>query len=212
MEGAPLSLILDVVIVVLLGLTIVYAARLSLQLRRLRDSKSDLDRVVRDLVKNLDRADRAIAGLKEAARDSGAELQDAIDKATGIADELEVMVNSGDRLASRLEGLVDAGRGAPAARASTPASAPAPKAEPQKSQSQQADYAQHLRKLDAVEEKPRGEKAGMSFAIRDPDAERGIDPTAERMALEDDGSGQGLYSEAERDLFRALKGRAGNTR
>lgn len=199
MEGAPLSLILDVVIVVLLGLTIVYAARLSLQLKRLRDSKSDLDRVVRDLVKNLDRADRAIAGLKEAARDSGADLQDSIDKAVGITDELEVMVNSGDRLAARLEGLVDAGRGAPVK--APPAPMPAPKMEASKPQPQQADYAQHLRKLDAVEEKAG--KAG--FTIRDPDAERGIDPA---HAQEDDS----LYSEAERDLFRALKGRAGNTR
>ena len=39
MEGAPVSLILDVIVVVLLGLTIVYAARLSLQLRRLRDGR-----------------------------------------------------------------------------------------------------------------------------------------------------------------------------
>ena len=201
MEGAPLSLILDVVIVVLLGLTIVYAARLSLQLKRLRDSKSDLDRIVRDLIKNLDRADRAIAGLKEAARDSGTDLQDAIDKATGITDELEVMVNSGDRLASRLEGLVDAGR-------VTPTPKPVLKAEPAaKPQNQQADYAHHLRKLDAAEEKAAvrvGANGG--FAIRDPDAERGVDPVVQTAEDEN------LYSEAERDLFRALKGRAGNVR
>lgn len=199
MEGAPLSLILDVVILVLLGLTIVYAARLSLQLRRLRDSKSDLDRIVRELVKNIDRADRAIGGLKEAARDSGMELQEAIDKASSLADELGVITDSGDRLASRLEGLVDAGR--PLATGAA-RSAAAPRTEAPKIQPQDTNYAQHLRKLDQVEEKARSDKGGgVTFAIRDPDAERGVDPVAQ--TAED----ESLYSEAERDLFRAMKGR-----
>ncbi|MCB1539230.1 MAG: hypothetical protein KDJ49_09750, partial [Alphaproteobacteria bacterium] len=110
MEGAPLSLILDVVVLVLLGLTIGYAARLSLQLRRLRDSKSDLDRVVRDLMRNLDRAERAIAGFRQTAMESGSELQNHIDRAMAISDELQLITESGDRLAARLDGLVDRAR------------------------------------------------------------------------------------------------------
>lgn len=197
MQGAPLSLILDVVILVLLGLTIVYAARLSLQLRRLRDSKSDLDRVVRDLVKNLDRADRAIAGLRETAQDSGQDLQNAIDKATALSDELQLMTDSGDRLAGRLERLVDG------AKPMISGISDAPKQQTRNTASSQ-DYAQHLRKLDAAEEKA----SKLSFNIRDPEVERGIDPLdGNKMAFEDDGSGQGLYSEAERDLFRAMKGK-----
>jgi len=202
MEGAPLSLILDAVILVLLGLTIVYAARLSLQLKRLRDSKSELDKIVRDLIKNIDRADRAINGLKEAARDSGMELQEAIHKATGITDELEVIVDSGDRLANRLEGLVEQGRPLTSGTAPRPQTPPQPQpkqAEAAKTApAQDTNYAQHLRKLDAAEEKA----ARVSFAIRDPDAERGIDPT---IPADD----ETLYSEAERDLFRAMKGKAG---
>lgn len=201
MEGAPLSLILDVVILVLLGLTIVYAARLSLQLRRLRDSKSDLDRVVKDLIRNLDRADRAVAGLREAAKESGRDLQDAIDKAQNITDELELMTDSGDRLAARLEQLVDGAKpilNAGASKPVNPAPAAAPAAKPAE---QQASYAQHLRKLDAAEEKAVARP--MSFNIRDPEVERGIDPL-DSKALED----EGLYSEAERDLYRAVKGKA----
>jgi hypothetical protein len=218
MEGAPVSLILDVIVVVLLGLTIVYAARLSLQLRRLRDSKSDLDKVVRDLVKNLDRADRAISGLKEAARESGTDLQNAVDKAMALSDELQLITDSGDRLASRLESLVAAGRPL-AAPLNTPQSAPTPKTivEPSKSgadrrsgqdsqqanspQGVQASYAQHLRKLDAGIVAPSNAPvSGGPFSIRDPDAERGIDPL-------DTAEDESLYSEAERDLFRAMKSR-----
>jgi len=207
MEGAPITIILNVVILVLLGLTIVYAARLSLQLRRLRDSKSDLDRVVRDLIKNLDRAERAIAGLKEAAYDAGADLQRNIDRAVTISDELQVMNESGDRVASRLEVLVDgarpilAGSSAPTAkpeRAPTPAVSSAAPAEAGASAS---SYAKHLRKLE-----PGDENISRSpFTIRDNDVARGGDPLEVTMQDEEGGA---LYSEAERDLFRAMKGRA----
>jgi len=211
MEGAPITLILNVVILVLLGLTIVYAARLSLQLRRLRDSKSDLDRVVRDLIKNLDRAERAIAGLKEAAYDAGADLQRNIDRAVTISDELQVMNESGDRVASRLEVLVDGARpmlagtstptakadraAAPAAPSTTSATTPAADAVAPAS-----SYAKHLRKLE-----PGDENISRSpFTIRDNDVARGSDPL--EVAMQDE-EGGALYSEAERDLFRAMKGR-----
>lgn len=199
MEGASLSLILDVVILVLLGLTIVYAARLSLQLRRLRDSKSDLDKVVRDLIKNLDRADRAIMGLKETAREAGGDLQNAIDRAVSIADELEVVNDSGNRLAAKLETLLDAARPIATGASAMPKAAPQVHAPVQEAGS---DYAKHLRKLDPADEKitrPTG------FAIRDADAERGEDP----LKMAEDDAAMGLYSEAERDLFRAMKGTKG---
>jgi hypothetical protein len=156
---------------------------------------------VRDLIKNLDRADRSITGLKAAAQDSGAELQTAINKAMSIADELQLMTDSGDRLASRLEQLVDGVKPALARANNMPAAAPASAGAAAKPADQQASYAQHLRKLDAAEEKA----ARANFNIRDPEAERGQAPAEGKMSLEDDGSGQGLYSEAERDLYRAIK-------
>jgi chromosome segregation ATPase len=207
MEGAPIDLILNVVILVLLGLTIVYAARLSLQLRRLRDSKSDLDKVVKDLIKNLDRADRSIMGLKEAAREAGGDLQSAIDRAISISDELEVINDSGNRLASRLEGLMDHARPMVSGNAAPKAPPQPQKQQPQQQQAaaladSQTNYAQHLRKLDPSDEKITRN----TFAIRDADVERGIDPLENKDVLEDDAA-QGLYSEAERDLFRAMKGK-----
>lgn len=197
MEGAPLSLILDVVILVLLGLTIVYAARLSLQLRRLRDSKSEMDQIVRDLVKNVDRADQAVRGLKETARAAGGDLQNAIDRAVSIADELEVVNESGNRLAARLESLLDAAR--PVVSGAGPKSS-APASRPASSAQGGDSYAQHLRKLEVAEAEAPSPRGGM-FAIRDGDAERGLDPL---QSVADDDA-MGLYSEAERDLFRAMK-------
>jgi hypothetical protein len=227
MTGAPLSLILDVVILVLLGLTIVYAARLSLQLRRLRDSKSDLDKVVRELVKNIDKAERAVQNLKDEAKSTGADLQRAIGNAVSLADELQLMTESGDRLATRLEKLVDGVKpltsdiqareqalvekaeavhkaARPSARTQAQTISTEPVVTPAPS-----SYTEHLRKLDAAEEKAgkRGREAAPAapfFAIRDPEVERGIDPVAQ--SAEDD---EALYSQAERDLFKAMKNRAG---
>jgi ABC-type transporter Mla subunit MlaD len=184
MEATPLSVILDVVILVLLGATIVYAARLSMQLQRLRNSKSDLDKLIRDLVKTIDQAERAVDGLHDTARGVGGDLQKAIDRAKLMSDDLELVTDSGDKLASKLEALMDQAR--PIANAKPAAQVAA---EPQ------TKYAQHLRKLEQpVEDK----QMGTAFTIRDADVERGGNPL--------DLSGDDLYSEAERDLFRAMKG------
>ncbi len=139
------------------------------------------------------------------ASEAGGDLQNAIDRAVSIADELEVVNDSGNRLAAKLEALMDTAR--PMANPSMPQkAAPAAKPAPQPSAPQAepaTNYAQHLRKLDPADEKI----ARSTFAIRDADVERGIDPL-DAKELMDDEAAQGLYSEAERDLFRAMKGKA----
>jgi hypothetical protein len=196
MEATPFSVILDVVILVLLGFTIVYAARLSMQLQRLRNSKADLDKLIRDLVKSIDQAERAVDGLHDTARGVGGDLQKVIDRAGLITGDLEVMTDSGERLAAKLETLMDTARPLAAAGAGVvkPTATPDP----------QTKYAQHLRKLDAapIDLPPPQKTQQNNFAIRDADVERGVNP------LDDDGA-QDLYSEAERDLFRAMKGLQG---
>lgn len=218
MSGAPLNLILDVIILVLLGMTIVYAARLSLQLKRLRDSKADMDKIVRELVRNIDKAERAVVLLRDSADEQGQKLQRIIGNAVSLTDELQLMTDSGDRLATRLEKLVEsvspitrdaqarmdalveqadaqeAYAASPAQRAAAPKPAPA-KVAPQAPRNDAKAYTDHLRKLDADDDSI----VPNMFAIRDPEVERGLDP----LAMDDDPS---LYSEAERDLFRALKG------
>lgn len=244
MSGAPLNLILDVVILVLLGMTIVYAARLSLQLKRLRDSRGDMDKIVRELVRNIDKAERAVVMLRESADEQGAKLQRTIGNAVSLADELQLMTDSGDRLASRLEKLVDGvtpltrdiqaksdalsdlaesvqGRGEPAPQSNVPpirapqAQPPVRKAAPaeaarapaaanqagkQGGAEPQKAYSAHLRKVDAADV-PLAKQDGPSFSIRDPEVERGINPFEQGV-----GDDPALYSEAERDLFRAIKG------
>lgn len=111
MSGALFSLLINGIVIVLLGATIVYAARLSKHLKTFRDSRKDFDRLVRDLSAQITKADDAVAALKQTARDNGRNLQEKIDAARALSDELQLMVESGDNIASRIEKQADRGRG-----------------------------------------------------------------------------------------------------
>ena len=110
-----LSLILDGVVIVLLAAVIFFASRLSLYLREFRASRKDMDRLVRELSAGVEKADAAMAGLREAARESGRDLQSMINEATSLVDELQLRREAGNNMARRMETVVEKkGRPAPA--------------------------------------------------------------------------------------------------
>lgn len=106
----PIGVILDILIVILLGATIFYAARLSIHLKTFRDARSDMDDLLDDLSEAVIRAENAIKGMNNSAQQSGQKLQDVINEAKFLADELRFMNESGDNLASRLEKLAERNR------------------------------------------------------------------------------------------------------
>lgn len=101
------KLILDGLVLVMLAVTVFYAGRLSLHLKTFRDSRKSLEGLLDRLSQNIDHAERAIAGMREVARDSGAALHEKIKDAQVLADELQVMQEAGNNLAGRLEKLAD---------------------------------------------------------------------------------------------------------
>ena len=130
MDAPLLSLLMNGTIIVLLLATIIYSARLSRGIRVFKDSRKDLEKLVRDLGQQIARADEAVAGMRNSARDAGKDMQAKISDCKRLQDELDVMIQSGNSLAARLEkavdrGLPDAGR-AGGERAKSPALA-APK-------------------------------------------------------------------------------------
>ncbi|MCD8497245.1 MAG: DUF6468 domain-containing protein [Alphaproteobacteria bacterium] len=60
--------------------------------------------------KNIDQANAAILGMKEASRSSGEHLQELIDQARLLTDELNLINQAGDSLAGRLENLAEKNR------------------------------------------------------------------------------------------------------
>ena len=97
------GLILDILVVALLGATIFYAATLSSRLSQLRGDRRELESVVRGLAEAAAKADAGVKGLRATADEAGGELQKQIDQVQTIRDELAFLVDTGEKLADRLE-------------------------------------------------------------------------------------------------------------
>jgi hypothetical protein len=101
--SSSFALILDVLVVVLLGATIFYAATLSRRLAQLRGDRGDLQSAVRTLAEAAAKAEAGVKGLRTTADETGARLQKQIDRAQALRDELGFLIDAGESLADRLE-------------------------------------------------------------------------------------------------------------
>lgn len=127
--GDIISFLLDVVMAGLLITGIVYAMRLSRQLAALRASRGEMERFVAEFSATVQRAEAGVRGLKQAARDSGDDLEKLIGKAETIRDELAFLVESADQIANRLSDSA-AGAARSMLRPESPASSAAAGAAP----------------------------------------------------------------------------------
>jgi hypothetical protein len=126
--------ILDLVVILLLIPTIVYAGILNRRLTALRRSRDELSKVIASFNDATLRAEAGIPKLKKATTEANHALKDRVEKAQTLRDDLAFMVERAEELATRLEGAVRAARNdgllnvaaAPAAAAPAPAFAPAP--------------------------------------------------------------------------------------
>jgi len=100
--SAWLSLALDVILIGLVIMGLVQAGRLLHRLADLRQGRLDMERFVQEFSATVLRAELGIKGLKQAARESGDDLEKLIEKAGGIRDELQFITESADQIASRL--------------------------------------------------------------------------------------------------------------
>lgn len=172
-----LGLLLDLIIILLLGATIFYAARLSVHLKTFRQGRKDLERLIQELSGAIMRAEGALSGLKDTARGEGAELQKVVNDARTCIDELEIITQAGDSMANRLEGIASRNREI---------------ADTMKGQDTRPSFG-----VDKSNDKDADRIADDIFNIRD--AEFDADETNEWDGAED------LQSEAEKELFKALK-------
>lgn len=186
--GPGFSTAMDVLVLLALAATIFFAARLSIHLKVFRAGRDDMEKLVADLGRNVARAEETIAGLRGAARESGRDLQALINEARAVLDELTIMTESAGNIAGRLEraaGAAPQGRQAQGRRGTTEQAPP-----PSRAQAAAA------------------KAAPPSFAIRDPEFERGggaEDGGAEEFGMDDDEGAGGLQSRAEKDLYEALR-------
>ncbi len=122
------KLALDIMVAVLLAATIVYAVILNRRLNQLRENRDDLARLVAAFNDATARAEAGIPKLRRAAEDASGSLQERVEKAQLLRDDLAFMIEDADNMANRLEGVVRQARGELKPSAPSPARAAAPAA------------------------------------------------------------------------------------
>jgi len=184
MNATILSLILDVAVLTALIGTIYFALRLSSSLNNFRAHRNDMKSLIAELTKNINDAHTAVEGLKATSNIAADNLDDVLHDSRRMAEELKMINESSDSLASRLEKLASQ-KGVPAS-ASDPAYFDAEEEEEFFEEPQAAN-------TDSQGVEPP------SFFIQD--REFDDDKTARESATNDK-----LVSEAEKELLQALHG------
>lgn len=110
MTSITTGMILDVVIILLLVPTIIYAVILNRRLTALRRSREELSKVVNSFNEATMRAEAGIPKLKKATTEANHTLKDRVEKAQTLRDDLAFMIERAEELAGRLEGAVRAAR------------------------------------------------------------------------------------------------------
>ncbi|MBF0268490.1 MAG: hypothetical protein HQL44_07845 [Alphaproteobacteria bacterium] len=108
---ASLGIVLDVLMVLLLGAVLAYAVILNRRLSQLRSNKDELARVINAFNEATQRAEASIPRLRKTADDIRTQLEDRIEKAVSLKDDLAFMIDRSDSMANRLESSVRMARG-----------------------------------------------------------------------------------------------------
>ena len=193
-----ISFAFDVLITCLLGATIFFAVKLSRHLDSFRSNRSNMESLIRELSTQITRAQEGITVLDELSASRGDELRKSIAKAQALSDELQLITESGNSLAEKLESMAIRNRSIidemddkamglvyPGSKLSAPPSVP-------------PLTAVKTPRYEETLTKAKAEKVAEAyFAIRDPDFEKD----------EDEPFDDEFASQAERDLAEALRRR-----
>ncbi len=110
MNAVDWKVILDLVVSVLLIATIGYAWMLNQRLSSLRKNRDDLAKTIAAFNEATLRAESSIPKLRKAAEESGQTLQERVEKAQSLRDDLAFMIERADTMANRLENAVRSAR------------------------------------------------------------------------------------------------------
>jgi hypothetical protein len=102
----PIALMLDLLLAVLLVITIGYAYSLNTRLGMLRRDKEDLEKLATTFANATLRAEEGVGKLKNTAE----QLQQRVDKAQSLRDDLVFLIDRGGSAADRLEDTVRTAR------------------------------------------------------------------------------------------------------
>lgn len=106
-----MELVLDIVIIILIMVMIAYSVVLNIRLRAFRHAQNEMAVLIGQLNEAISRAQSSVETLKKSALTEEVRLKKLITKSRLLADELEIITQSGSNLADRIErGLVPSQR------------------------------------------------------------------------------------------------------
>ena len=120
MSGIDPTLAADALVALLLVAVIFYAALLNRRLKTWRSESAEMARLIASFGEAIARAEAALAGLKQAAREEGAQLDTARQRAQTLHADLGYMLDRGGPLADRLERSLRSGMTQPVRAPSAP--------------------------------------------------------------------------------------------
>lgn len=98
-----LSLIVEIALTVLLAATVIYCAILERKLSHLRSGQDGLKKIIAELNEAIVSAGASMRMLKTAAATAGQDLDQRVTRGRSLADELSLLLASGERIAERME-------------------------------------------------------------------------------------------------------------
>ena len=194
MSNALIPLLLDVLVLVFLGMTIVYVARLFKSLNDFKRQRKEFETVMNNLTSGVDQAERSISALKDISAKEAAELEELIRRSQAMSDELKIINEAGESMAKRLERLAETNRELvqstqAGGKGGDKISSPVPH--------RKKDYSNTLKNVSRAE--AAAQEADLpKFMIKDRDTKQ--------QTPQEDLKPEALQSQAEKELFDALKG------
>ncbi len=104
------KLFLDLAVAALLVATIVAAFILNRRIDQLRSNRDELAKMILAFTDATQRAEAGVPKLRRTAEEAGQALQERVEKAQSLRDDLAFLVERADTLANRLEDTVRAAR------------------------------------------------------------------------------------------------------
>jgi uncharacterized protein YoxC len=93
---------LDTVVIIALLVAIYYMRVVSGGLKTIREGRTELQQVIKEMTLSIHKADQTIQGMKNLADDKSRHLQKHMDQAEALIEELKFITQSADHVAQRL--------------------------------------------------------------------------------------------------------------
>jgi hypothetical protein len=132
MTGAIATMVINALIIVLLAITIGYCWLLNRRIKVLQDTRGELAKLLKHFDVSTERASESIVALQSASKKIGDSIQNRIDQANYLIDDLTFMIEKGNKLANQMEAGFAVGRAQARVTATQPPrpARPEPKPEP----------------------------------------------------------------------------------